>query len=146
MKQQQPTGRHERQGGASSRWRLGQGFGLLIMLFVGSGLPLLAERCLVSLTWRRRLQDLNCAATRSLLGSEEGQQVFVELLLVRDGEAMGRTRIDLQGRVLDDFGREQGRVGNGHDLVVVTMDNQGRHVERLRSSVCSVSEKALMQS
>ena len=29
-------------------WGLGQGFGLLIMLFVGTGLPLLAERCLVS--------------------------------------------------------------------------------------------------
>ena len=42
-------------------WRLGQGFGLLIMLFVGTGLPLLAEVFTVGSTWRRRLQDLNCA-------------------------------------------------------------------------------------
>src|SRR6266446_18658 len=52
------------------------------------------------------------------LRPEERQQVFVELLLVRAHEAMRRARIDLQGCVLDELGGEQGRVGNGHDLII----------------------------
>jgi hypothetical protein len=44
---------------------------------------------------------------------------------VRTGEAMGRSRVDLQGRVLDDLRGEQGRVADRHDLVVVAMDDQG---------------------
>jgi len=39
------------------------------------------------------------------LGPQEGQQVGVELLLVRAGEAVGRARIDLQDCALDDLGR-----------------------------------------
>ncbi len=65
------------------------------------------------------------------LGSQEGQQVFVELVLVRAGEAVGRARIDLQGRVLDDLRGEQGRVTDWHDLVVVAVDDQGWNVELL---------------
>jgi len=69
--------------------------------------------------------------TYSLLRPEEGQQVFVELPLVRGHQAMGCARIDLQGGVLDEPGGEQGRVGNGHDLVIIAMDDQGGDVEAL---------------
>ncbi len=65
------------------------------------------------------------------LRPQEGQQVGIELLLVREGQAVGRPRIDLQGRVLDELGGEQGRVSDRHDLVVVSVDDQGRNVERL---------------
>ncbi len=65
------------------------------------------------------------------LGPQERQQVGVELLLVRAHEAVGRSRIDLQGRVLDELGGEQGRVADWHDLVVIAMDDQGRNVELL---------------
>ena len=37
------------------------------------------------------------------LGPQEGQEVGVELILVRAGEAVGRARIDLQGCILDDL-------------------------------------------
>jgi hypothetical protein len=66
------------------------------------------------------------------LGPQEGQQVGVELLLVRAGEDVRRTRIDLKARVLDELGGEQGGVADRHDLVIVAMNDQ--------------REKALMQS
>ena len=65
------------------------------------------------------------------LGLQEGQQVGVELFLVRAAEAMGRARIDFQGGVLDDLRGEHGRVADRHDLVIVTVDDQGRNVEPL---------------
>src|SRR5260221_11628927 len=65
------------------------------------------------------------------LGPQEGQQVGVELLLVCTHETVGRARIDLQGRVLDDLRGEEGRVADRHDLVVVAMYDQGWNVELL---------------
>ncbi len=65
------------------------------------------------------------------LRPQEGQQVGVELLLAREGQAVGRAWIDLQGGILDELGGEQGRVADWHDLVVVTVDNQGWNVELL---------------
>src|SRR5216683_219301 len=44
---------------------------------------------------------------------------------------MGRARIDLQGRALDELGGEQGRVADRHYLVVVAVDDQGRNIEPL---------------
>src|SRR3989442_596852 len=72
-----------------------------------------------------------CDATWPGLRPQEGEQVGVELLLVREGQAVGRPRIDLQGRALDDLGGEQGRVSDRHDLVVVAVDDQGRNIEPL---------------
>src|SRR2546425_73813 len=72
-----------------------------------------------------------CDATWPGLRPQEGQQVGVELLLVREGQAVRRPRIDLQGGALDDLGGEQGRVSDRHDLVVVAVDDQGRDVEPL---------------
>src|SRR6266436_7584674 len=65
------------------------------------------------------------------LRPQEGQQVGVELLLVRESQAVGRARIDLQDRALDELVLEQARVGVWHDLVVVALDDQGRNVELL---------------
>ncbi len=73
----------------------------------------------------------NLATALAGLGPQEGQQVGVELLLVRAGEAVGRARIDLKARVLDELRGEEGRVVDRHNLVVVAMDDQGRNVELL---------------
>ena len=49
-----------------------------------------------------------------------------------DRQAVRRAWIDLQRRVLDDLRRHpSGRI-NRHDLVVVAMDDQGRHVDLLQ--------------
>src|SRR3989440_9424943 len=80
-------------------------------------------------TEKSKLDDLRLPLPR--LGPQKGQQVGVELILVRTAEAVGRARIDLQGRVLDDLRGEKGRVTDGHDLVVITVDDQGRNVELL---------------
>ena len=57
------------------------------------GCKTLARRLPALLGWRRQ----------RTLGLEEGQQVGVQLVLVRAGEAVRCARIDLQRRVLDDF-------------------------------------------
>jgi hypothetical protein len=51
---------------------------------------------------------------------------------VRGGEAVGRTRIDLEGGARDDLGREHSCVGNGYKLVVLPVDDQGGDVEPLQ--------------
>ena len=48
---------------------------------------------------------------------------------MRVGETMRATRIDLQGPVLDEFGRSVSRGADRHDLVVVAVDDEGWHVE-----------------
>src|SRR6266568_4862832 len=73
-----------------------------------------------------------CNATWPRLRPQEGEQVGVELLLVREGQAMWRARIDLQCCALDELGGEQGRVSDRHDLVVVAVDDQGRNIELLK--------------
>src|SRR5258708_33920290 len=65
------------------------------------------------------------------LGLQEGQQVSVERVLMRTGEAVGRARIDLEGCALNNLRGEQGRVADRHDLVVVAVDDQSRNVELL---------------
>src|ERR1022692_2824057 len=66
-----------------------------------------------------------------IAGCEECQQVGVELVFVRFGDAMRGTGINLQRGVLDEFGRGVSRGADRHDLVVVAVDNQGWHVELL---------------
>jgi len=65
-----------------------------------------------------------------------------------DGEhAVWIARIDLQPAVLDQFDRQTPRVVERHNLVVVALKNNRRDSYRLqKSSVWSVSEKALMPS
>lgn len=56
-------------------------------------------------------------------GPEKYKQVSVELVLVRVRQSMWCAWIDLQGRVLDEFGRGMSRGADRHDLVVVTVDD-----------------------
>src|ERR1022692_1786561 len=66
-------------------------------------------------------------------GLDEVEQVGVEGVLVGGGvsEAVRGPGVDLQGRVLDDLRRQEGRGTDGHDLVVVAVDDQGRDVDLL---------------
>jgi len=54
---------------------------------------------------RRTLMAEPRNAALPRLRPQEGQQVGVELLLVRAAEAVGRAGIDLQDCALDDLGR-----------------------------------------
>ena len=60
---------------------------------------------------------------------EKGEQVIVELVLVRPGQSMGCAWINLQGGVLDEFGGGVSRGANRHNLVVVAVDDESRHVK-----------------
>ena len=61
--------------------------------------------------------------------SKKVEQVCIELIFVRIGETVRGTRVDLQGRVLDEFDRSESRGADGHDLVVVAMNDQCWHVD-----------------
>src|SRR2546423_12856546 len=63
---------------------------------------------------------------------DEGQQVGVQLVLVGRGEAVRRALVDLQPRSLDQLVRGQRRGADGHDLIVVAVDEQRRYVELLQ--------------
>src|ERR1035437_2663340 len=63
---------------------------------------------------------------------KKGQKIGVELFLVRGGEAVGCAGIYLQGRVLDQFRRGQTRGADRYNLIVVTVNDQRRHVELLK--------------
>ena len=65
------------------------------------------------------------------LGFQEGQQVGVELILMRGREAMRCARIVDFLRVLDELGRFLIRILDWNDLVVLTMHDQGWDIELL---------------
>jgi hypothetical protein len=46
-------------------------------------------------------------------------------------DAVRSARVDLQGSVFDERDRLLGGILDGHDLVVVTLRDENRHVERL---------------
>jgi hypothetical protein len=72
---------------------------------------------------------------------EEREQIRVDLVLMGRAQAVRRARIDFQCGALDDLGRKQGRGADRHDLVVITVDDHGRHVELLEIfSVVSFGE------
>src|SRR5262245_15228450 len=66
------------------------------------------------------------------LGSQEGQQVLVDPVLVRCAQAVRGALVDLQGRALDEFGLELAGGGERHDLVVIALDDERRHVDLLQ--------------
>ncbi len=63
---------------------------------------------------------------------EEVQQILIEAILVRVGQAMWRTRIDDQLGVFDLRGSGFTSDVEWHDLIVITVDQQGGHVEFLQ--------------
>ena len=64
-------------------------------------------------------------------GPEEGQQVGVELILARVGQAVRAARVDLHGRVLHECRRSVSRGSDRQDLVVVAVDDERGDVELL---------------
>ena len=62
---------------------------------------------------------------------DEAEQVFVHPVLQRGAHAVRGALVDLEDRILDQLRGQQGRGADGDDLVVVPMQDQRRHVERL---------------
>ena len=65
------------------------------------------------------------------LGFQEGQQVGVDLILMRGREAVRRARIVDFLRAFYELGRFPRRVLDWNDLVVLTVQDQGRDIELL---------------
>src|SRR5260370_30222960 len=63
---------------------------------------------------------------------DEGQKILVDLVLERRAETVWGALDDLERRVLDELGLEQGRIGVRYDLIVVPRQDQGRNVEFLQ--------------
>ena len=63
---------------------------------------------------------------------KECQQVGIGLVFVCGGKAVRCVRVDLQGCILDQLRRAQSRGANRHDLVIVTVNNQRRHIKLLQ--------------
>src|SRR4051794_4463391 len=81
-------------------------------------------------TWGSRAAAASRGGARSSC-FEEREQVRVDSILHGRGNAMRRTLVDFQRRARDELGRERGGIGERHDLVVVAVDEEGRHVETL---------------
>ena len=60
------------------------------------------------------------------------KEVFVDLVLVHRAHAVRSAAVDLQRGVSHEFGREHGGVGDGYDLIVVSVHDQRWHVELLQ--------------
>nr|GEU28259.1 hypothetical protein [Tanacetum cinerariifolium] len=67
--------------------------------------------------------------SRRTSGLQEGQQVGVELVLVGGGQAVRRAFVHHQLGVLQQLGRGAARRVDRHDLVVVAVHHQHRHVD-----------------
>ncbi len=59
---------------------------------------------------------------------------------------MRQAGVSLERTIPQQFGRQWRRIRIRNDLVVVAVQDQGRHLDRLEILRESVSEKALMQS
>jgi len=70
-------------------------------------------------------------AGKGTSGHKELQQVGIELVFVRFREAVGCARVDLQSRVLDELRCAVSRGTDRHNLVVVPVNNERRHIELL---------------
>src|SRR6266851_10387782 len=70
--------------------------------------------------------------SRSCLGFAELEQVLVEAVLERRGQAVRGALVELQDRALDELVLEQARVSVRHDLVVGPLHDERRYVELLQ--------------
>src|SRR5262249_51199565 len=75
------------------------------------------------------------AADRALSGCgfhrapfDEGKQVWVHRIGVGGAHAVRETLVDLERRLLQKLHRKQCRIGNWHDLIIVTVHDERRHV------------------
>jgi hypothetical protein len=60
------------------------------------------------------------------------EEVRVDVVLLGGAHAMCATLVDLQGRPLDQFRAQHGRVPDRHDLIVIAVQNQGWLVDSLQ--------------
>jgi hypothetical protein len=65
---------------------------------------------------------LRCGLIAAL---EKREQVRVDLVLVSRAHSVRQPRIDFECSPLNQLGREQGRCSDGHDLVVVAVEDEG---------------------
>src|SRR5262249_22077937 len=79
----------------------------------------------------RAIRHAKSGSLCASLAPEEGQQVGVDLVLKRCRKAVRRARIVDFLRALDQPGRFPRRVLDWHDLVVLTVHDQGRNIELL---------------
>jgi hypothetical protein len=77
---------------------------------------------------------------------KEGEQVGVNLVGVSCWHSVRVSRIDLQLGAFDNFGGLKCGGANRHDLIIVAVKDKSGTSNFFKSSVKSVSEKALMQS
>src|SRR6202023_3681081 len=66
------------------------------------------------------------------LAFDEREQISAHLVLVRRAQTMRGALIDLQNCAFDELGLELAGASERHDLVVVALNDQGRHVELLQ--------------
>src|SRR6478672_6485819 len=66
-----------------------------------------------------------------LLSLDEGEQLGVDLILMRGSDAVRRTRVVNVLRALDESGRLHGRVLHRNDLVVLAVKHQSRYIKLL---------------
>src|ERR1035441_7717892 len=63
---------------------------------------------------------------------EEGEQVGVDLVFEGGTHAVRGALVDLELGAFDDLGGEQASGGDGDDLVVVAVKDEGGHIELLQ--------------
>jgi len=66
-----------------------------------------------------------------LVPPSEGQQFRIDHIFVRGAHSMRSPRYHCQLGPWDQLRREQRRVGDGNDLIVIAMQNEGRHLDLL---------------
>src|SRR5258706_14295470 len=66
---------------------------------------------------------------RRLLPRDEGKQISVDLILVRGRHAMRKTGIEFRCGILKQLGGKRPSISEGHDLVILSMHHQCRHID-----------------
>src|SRR5882672_5197917 len=66
---------------------------------------------------------------RRLLPRDEGKQISVDLILVRGRHAMRKTGIEFRCGILEQPGGKRPSISEGHDLVILSMHHQCRHID-----------------
>ena len=60
---------------------------------------------------------------------DEGEKILVDDISMRGAHAMREFLVDLQSALLEELCREQRGIDDRHDVVVVAMHNERRHVD-----------------
>src|SRR3712207_1114046 len=79
-----------------------------------------------------RRPALSCAADEHLSAADEGEKVGVHDLGMGRAHAVRESLVDLECALLQQLDREQCRIGDRHDLVVVPVHHEHRHVDDLQ--------------